>query len=83
MQAQIAESAYRHQREVEEKRRIVVGVNLYNEDGAGASGARFMFNPAVEAHQRARLAAWRAGRDATPVNAMLSQLEGCGPRAAM
>ena len=75
MQAQIAESAYRYLRDVEDGRRSVVGVNLHNEAGAGEAGARFVLNPAVEARQRARLAAWRAGRDATLANAMLSQLE--------
>jgi methylmalonyl-CoA mutase, N-terminal domain len=75
MQAQIADSAYRHQREVEEKQRIVVGVNAYTEGDTGASAPRFKLNPAVEAEQVARLKQWRAQRDAPRAHAMMAQLE--------
>jgi methylmalonyl-CoA mutase, N-terminal domain len=75
MQAQIAESAYRYQREVEEKKRIVVGLNDFTEGNQDARGARFTLNPAVEARQVERLKAWRAQRDNARANAMMVQLE--------
>jgi methylmalonyl-CoA mutase N-terminal domain/subunit len=76
MQAQIAEAAYRYQREVESKQRLIVGVNAFVSDGAAdAAMARFKVDPAIEAEQHARLAAWRAQRDAAQVSALLSALE--------
>ena len=76
MQAQIAEAAYRYQREVESKQRLIVGVNAFVSDGAAdAAMARFKVDPAIEAEQHARLAAWRAQRDAEQVSALLSALE--------
>ncbi len=76
MQAQIADSAYQYQRDVEAKRRIVVGVNDFTEGSAASSGpARFKLNPDVEADQIARLRAWREQRDGTRTQAMLAQLE--------
>jgi methylmalonyl-CoA mutase N-terminal domain/subunit len=76
MQAQIAESAYRYQREVEAKQRLIVGVNAFVSDGAADHDiAKFKVNPAIEAQQRARLAAWRAQRDAERVGALLGALE--------
>jgi len=76
MQAQIAESAYRYQREVESKERIIVGVNAFTSDGAGEeAGAKFKVDPAIEARQRERLAAWRAQRDGERVSGLLGALE--------
>ena len=82
MQAQIAESAYRHQRAVEEKTRIVVGVNEYVEETQDGAGARFTLNPAVEAQQVERLNVWRAQRDSARARAMMAQLEGVARGAA-
>jgi len=76
MQAQIAESAYRYQREVESGQRLIVGVNAFASDGAADAGiAKFKVDPAIEAQQRARLAAWRAQRDAERASALLGALE--------
>lgn len=74
MQAQIAESAYRYQREVEAKERIIVGVNEFEEQESGVE-ARFRVDPAIEAEQRRRLAAWRANRDNEKVGALMAGLE--------
>ena len=74
MQAQIAESSYRYQREVEEKKHIVVGVNDFTE-GADAAGARFRVDPTVERRQIERVQRWRAERDSARALAMMSQLE--------
>jgi methylmalonyl-CoA mutase, N-terminal domain len=76
MQSQIAESAYRYQREIETQQRVVVGVNAFADDGTGANnGPRFKVDPAVEAEQIARLRAFRAARDAPRAHAMMAQLE--------
>jgi methylmalonyl-CoA mutase N-terminal domain/subunit len=76
MQAQIAESAYRYQREVEAKERIIVGVNGYTTDERIADGqSRFRVDPAIEAEQCARLAQWRAKRDNETASALMTQLE--------
>ncbi|MCS7325121.1 MAG: methylmalonyl-CoA mutase family protein [Anaerolineae bacterium] len=76
MQAQIAESAYRYQRQVERGERVIVGVNAFNEDGGASTKVeRFRVDPAIEERQRARLAAWRANRDNERVGALLAQLE--------
>ncbi len=77
MQAQIAESAYRYQQEVESGARVIVGVNAFTEpetDGDAAQ-AKFRINPEVEVRQRERLRQWRASRDASRVAALLEQLE--------
>ncbi len=76
MQAQIAEAAYRYQRQVESKERIIVGVNAFTEDeDQQLSIQRFKVDPRIEEEQRARLAAWRANRDHERVGALLRQLE--------
>ncbi|MFN4293435.1 MAG: methylmalonyl-CoA mutase [Thermoflexales bacterium] len=76
MQAQIAESAYRYQREVERKERLIVGVNAFEDRDQGSdAGERFRVDPAIEAEQRRRLAEWRANRDNERVGALITQLE--------
>ncbi|MCS6848344.1 MAG: methylmalonyl-CoA mutase family protein [Anaerolineae bacterium] len=76
MQAQIAESAYRYQRQVESKERIIVGVNAFEDKDQGVgAGERFKVDPAIEAEQRRRLAEWRANRDNARVSALIAQLE--------
>ncbi len=83
MQAQIAESAYRYQKEIESGERVIVGVNQFQDDGhaadesgpAGRRQQRFVVDPAVEERQRQRLAAWRAGRNPEHVAALMQRLE--------
>jgi methylmalonyl-CoA mutase N-terminal domain/subunit len=76
MQAQIAESAYRYQRQVESKERIIVGVNAFEDkDQEAGAGERFKVDPAIEAEQRRRLAEWRANRDNERASALIAQLE--------
>lgn len=74
MQAQIAESAYRYQREVEAKERIIVGVNEFEDRESGVE-TRFKVDPAIEVEQCRRLAAWRANRDNEKVSALMAALE--------
>jgi methylmalonyl-CoA mutase N-terminal domain/subunit len=69
----IEEAAFRAQREVEEKSRIVVGVNAYAE-AEGVAPALHSADPAVERDQLARLAAFRANRDAKKSGAAVSSL---------
>ncbi len=86
MQAQIADAAYAFQHEVETGQRIIVGVNDFTEGSETATTfARFKVDPAMEAHQRARLAAWRAQRDAGRAAELSAHLESeaRGPRNLM
>lgn len=62
VQREIQEAAYRYQQGVEAEEEIVVGVNAFVEP-AGAEPDLLRVNPAIEAEQRARLAALRARRD--------------------
>jgi methylmalonyl-CoA mutase, N-terminal domain len=65
MQEQIAESAYRAQRAVEEGRSVVVGVNKYVDETAASQQPQLQrIDPALEKEQRERVAAVRARRDA-------------------
>ena len=72
-QREIAESAYRFQREVESGERKVVGVN----DRTGEDGAvveTLYIDEAAATEQCDRLAALRAGRDGTAVSRALDRL---------
>jgi len=65
MQEQIAESAYRAQRAVEEGSSTIVGVNRFVDPDAIRQQPQLQrIDPALELDQRARLAAVRAARDA-------------------
>lgn len=82
MQSQIAESAYRYQREIESKQRVIVGVNEFAMSQQPASTqAKFKVDPAIEARQRERLAQYRAHRDAERASALMSQLESVARRS--
>jgi len=74
IQREVQESAYRHQQEVEAKRRVVVGVNQHVEDGAAAPPA-FRLDPTWGQRQIARTQAVRAERDATTAAASLRAIE--------
>jgi methylmalonyl-CoA mutase, N-terminal domain len=73
-QREIAEAAYRFQRDVEEGRETVVGVNAHAESG-GAPQEVLTIDPAIEESQVERLVAFRAGRDGEAVAAALAALE--------
>jgi methylmalonyl-CoA mutase N-terminal domain/subunit len=74
IQAEIQDAAYRHQKAVENKEQIVVGVNDFMTE-AVADIERMRVDPAVEAEARQRLAAFRAGRDAAKVSEVRTRLE--------
>ena len=62
MQKEIHESAYRHQKELEENERLLVGVNVFEEDEESLSIQKPDFS-AFEADQRRRLEDFKATRD--------------------
>ena len=63
VQKEIEEAAYRAQREIEDGRRVVVGVNAFREEGETAPPT-LTVDPRIEAEQIERLKAFRASRDA-------------------
>jgi len=72
-QREIAEASYRYQQEVEDGRRLVVGVNSYtSEDDDQVEILRI--SPEVERRQKDRLNAVRGRRDAATVQASLERL---------
>ncbi len=62
MQREIHESAYRHQMEIEENERLVVGVNVFEEDEESMSIQHPDFS-GLETAQRLRLEDFKARRD--------------------
>jgi methylmalonyl-CoA mutase, N-terminal domain len=80
-QRQIAQSARRFQHELEQRRRVVVGVNAFeNEDEP--EPAILKIGASVDETQRRRLAELRARRNAGQVERCLAALKGAGERDA-
>jgi methylmalonyl-CoA mutase N-terminal domain/subunit len=75
VQAEIQESAYRYQQEVESGARVVVGVNRFRQDGPAAAPEILRIDPALERAQVERVRALRARRDARQWSAALDSLE--------
>jgi methylmalonyl-CoA mutase N-terminal domain/subunit len=73
-QRAIEDSAYRFQREVEAKSRIVVGVNAFQTTGDEAKITTLRVDESVAARQRERLAALRKRRDARRVERLRAAL---------
>jgi methylmalonyl-CoA mutase N-terminal domain/subunit len=73
-QREIAEAAYRYQRELDEKRKIIVGVNDFVEEGERIDIPILEISPEVEIKQRKRLAELRQSRNADAVSRSLSEL---------
>ena len=72
-QREIQESAFRMQKDIEAKRRIVVGVNEYAEEEAPIEGL-MRVNVVVGEHQRKRLDDLRNDRDEARAQQLLEQL---------
>ncbi len=72
--AQIADSAYRVQQEVESDERSIVGVNCYAEEAEADPPEVLRIDPEVEARRVAEVGAWRAERDQAAVVAALERL---------
>ena len=75
---QIADSAYRFEREVNAGRRIVVGVNAFTDGNEDVAGDTLMIDPAVEEYQLRRLGNVKSERDDRAVAAALDALGACG-----
>ncbi len=74
MQREIAESAYKHQREVEEGSRVVVGVNRFTSPRERPKGL-LRVDPQVREKQMERLIALQKDRDGDGVKRALGELE--------
>ena len=74
---EIADSAYRFEREVGAGRRIIVGVNAFTEGGDASPQGALRIDPAVEEHQLRRLARVRSERDPGAVSRSMSALTAC------
>ncbi|HEX6457227.1 MAG TPA: methylmalonyl-CoA mutase family protein [Solirubrobacterales bacterium] len=73
-QREIAEASFRYQRELNERRRIVVGVNDFTQDDEEATPI-LRIDPALERKQVERLAATKASRDGAAVETALAELK--------
>jgi methylmalonyl-CoA mutase N-terminal domain/subunit len=74
-QREIADAAYRYQRELDEKEKIIVGVNDFVEQGEVIGIPILEIPPGVEARQAARIAAVRQSRDAHEAGRTLGALK--------
>ncbi len=73
-QREIQEAAYRYQRQIEERERIIVGVNEFISQEDPPSGL-LRLDPTIGAKQREKLARLRATRDTAAVEALLGRLQ--------
>ncbi len=72
-QREIAEASFRYQSEVEQGRRVIVGVNRYQQDGE-VEPEILKIDPGLEAEQAARVQALRGRRDSAAVSSALARL---------
>ncbi|RMD50861.1 MAG: methylmalonyl-CoA mutase [Ignavibacteria bacterium] len=73
-QKEISDSAYRYQKELENKEKFVVGVNEFVEEKEEIDIPILQIPPEVEIKQRERLAALRARRDNEAVEKSLAEI---------
>jgi len=73
IQREIAEKAYEYQRDVEERKKIIVGVNKYEIDET-ATLETMKVDPSVEEKQKAQLSRLKAARDNDMVEKVLNRL---------
>ncbi|HEY7269862.1 MAG TPA: methylmalonyl-CoA mutase family protein, partial [Dehalococcoidia bacterium] len=73
-QREIHESAFRLQKAVEEKRKVVVGVNDFTDGDGGTSSEILRVDPELGRRQVQKLQALRARRDAAQVDASLTKI---------
>jgi methylmalonyl-CoA mutase, N-terminal domain len=71
---EIADAAYRYQREVNANQRIIVGVNAFTEGNDEGQAELLKVDPAVEKEQLERLARVKQARDTDLVASALAQL---------
>jgi len=75
VQAEIQESAYRHQQQVERGERVVVGVNRFADAAEPEPADILRIDPALEREQVERVRALRARRPQEPWKRSLDALE--------
>jgi methylmalonyl-CoA mutase N-terminal domain/subunit len=73
-QREIADASFRYQQELNERRRIVVGVNDFTSEEPDETPI-LKIDPALERKQIERLAATKAGRDGAAVESALAELK--------
>ncbi|MGH7381645.1 MAG: acyl-CoA mutase large subunit family protein [Candidatus Methylomirabilales bacterium] len=73
MQRAIQEEAYRFQRQIEEGKKVIVGVNRFADSGQQRTPI-FRVNPEAAESQKAKLAGFRAGRSGRAVQQALINL---------
>jgi methylmalonyl-CoA mutase, N-terminal domain len=73
-QREIADASFRYQQELNERRRIVVGVNDFTQDDEEPTPI-LKIDPGLEGKQRDRLAATKAARDGAAVESALAELK--------
>ena len=75
VQAQIAEASWQYQRDVDNKKEIIVGVNEYTDGGANVRPIIFSVDRRLAEEQLARLTHHRAARDSGQVTTSLAALK--------
>jgi methylmalonyl-CoA mutase N-terminal domain/subunit len=79
-QREIADASFELQRAIETGERVLVGVNAFTDDGAEQQTDILRIDPQLERKQLDRIQAVRAGRDATAVEAALTDLRSAAAR---
>lgn len=74
-QREIADAAYRYQRAIEKKERVIVGVNDYQTEQESLEIPLLRIDERVEHEQRERLASLRKRRDGSKVKKALTDLD--------
>jgi methylmalonyl-CoA mutase N-terminal domain/subunit len=74
-QKEIADAAYRYQKEVEKKEKIIVGVNDFIEEGEKIEIPILTISPEVEIAQKKRLADLKQSRNQNDVEESLSEIK--------
>jgi methylmalonyl-CoA mutase N-terminal domain/subunit len=74
-QREIADAAYRYQRELDAKEKIIVGVNEFVEENENIEIPILVISPEVEVKQRKRLGDVRQSRNSEAVERSLSELK--------
>jgi methylmalonyl-CoA mutase N-terminal domain/subunit len=73
-QREIADSAYKYQREIDEKKRTIVGVNDYTVEKSECPIELLRIDPKVEKEQLANLQKLKKQRDSRKVKELLGKL---------
>ena len=72
---EIQASSVRYQQALDSGEKVIVGLNKFQSESAGETPELFEYDPAVEARQKAKLAALKAGRDQRAVAHALAGLD--------